>query len=527
MSGGEEAIMATRVEGSPRIGFLMSLVDRSNPMLVRVVRQELRNRAFISIFLLLLAGAAIAAMVVAAVTSERSSGDVSRGLFGTIAFGWAFALWLAQPMGCFRAISTERGDDTWDLLELTGLRPMRVIGGLLLASLVQSALYTSALAPFMVMAYLLRGIDLMTVLFALVVVPLGGIAASALAVFAACLGPNKASRAVLGGLLGLSLVGTWLGSAGLWFNLSEMNYYLGELRSGDADAWLGTVAALNAWLGALALLLVLSGALLAFRAANRSTGPRLVWWILWLNAWCWTLAPFFASHFDLDDWWTVQTIFACVGVGAAGVLGLFSTTEDIELSPRQARSITGARTRWRRLAMLLLGPGAARGRLCWLAMGIVSLAIGVTGWLALGMPTQRQYMPVRDILLGAWTAFAWLAIVFTVADLLYRGWMADWFPTPGLRRGFTLLVLALWSLLPPLGMWIVGIDQQATGLGAFSPISALVLVGQGVDEVFGVYVVFSLLGAAAILVQLVQGLRLRIVTQRVQARDEDRNPRGG
>ena len=192
---------------------LMNLVDRCNPMLVRVVRQELRNRAFISIFLILLAGGAIAAMVVAAITSERASGEVSRGLFAAIAFGWCFALWLAQPMGCFRAVSTERGDDTWDLLELTGLRPPKVISGLLMASLVQSLLYTSALAPFIVMAYLLRGIDLMAVIFALVIVPLGGVAASALAVFAACLGPNKASRAVLGGLLGLSLIGCWQSSS--------------------------------------------------------------------------------------------------------------------------------------------------------------------------------------------------------------------------------------------------------------------------------------------------------------------------
>lgn len=513
---------------SPRTAFLMGLVDRSNPMLVRVVRQELRNRSFISVFMLLLVGAAISAMVVAAIATDRAAVELSRGLFGTIAFGWAFALWLVQPMGCFRAITTERSEDTWDLLELTGLRPMRVVSGLLLASLVQSVLYTSALAPFMVMAYLLRGIDLMMVLFALVVVPLGGVAAAALAVFAACLGPNKASRATLGGLLGLGLVGVWLSSIGLWFNLSELSYYFAQLRAGDLDAWFATALMVNIWLAGLALLLVLSSALLAFRAANRSTGPRLMWWILWFNAWAWTLVGFLiGSHFDMNDWFIGQIIFACAGVAAAGVLGLFSISEDYDLSPRQARSISDARSRVRRLIMLLLGPGAARGRLCWLVMGGLSLAIGAAGWMALGMPKSHNYFNARDALLLAWTGFAWLAILFTVSDWLYRGWLATWFPSPGLRRGFTLLVMALWSLLVPLGLWILGVDLETTGAGLFSPISALILVSEGIDQVLGIYLFFSLLGAAALLVQLVQGLRLRITTQRVQARDEDHNPRGG
>ena len=162
----------------------------------------------------------------------------------------------------------------------------------------------------------------------------------------------------------------------------------------------------------------------------------------------------------------------------------------------------------------------------WLAMGGLSLAIGLSGWWALGTPEHHNYLSVRYILLVAWTGYAWLAIIFTLSDWLYRGWLASWFPSPGLRRAFTLLVLALWSLVVPLGLWIIGIDLQATGLGLLSPVSALMLVGDGLDKVSGIYLIFCLLGAAALLVQLVQGLRLRITTQRVQARDEDHNPRG-
>ncbi len=527
------AASAMPPENQPRSGFLSNFVDRCNPMLVRVVRQELRNRAFIGIFMLLLAGGVIAAMVTAAITSgqlsEQNGENVSRGLFGCIAVGWCFALWLVQPMGCYRSITTERGDDTWDLLELTGMRPAKVISGLMLASLVQSVLYTSMLAPFMVMAYLLRGIDLMAVLFTLIVIPLGSVAASVLAVFTACLGNNKASRATLGGILGLGLFVCWASSAWLWFELNGLTYYFGSLRDGDVKSWAATCAILNVWLGGVALLFVLSAALLSFRAANRSTGPRLMWWILWFNAWCWTFVPFIDSHFDLKDWLFGQIIFAAVGVSAAGILGLFSTTEDLALSPRQARSITDARGWWRRSAMLLLGPGAARGQLSWLAMGSISLLIGLAGWLAMDMATTQNYFLADNFLLCAWTGFAWLAILFFVEELLYRGWIAAWFPTPGFRRAFTLLLLALWCVLVPLTLWIIDGNTKITGLYWLSPITSLILIndgnkaGENIDLFFAV---FSAVGIAALIIQLRKGLRLKITTLRILARDEDHNPRG-
>ena len=518
-------------EKKPHFGFLSSFVDRCNPMLVRVVRQELRNRAFIGIFMLLLAGGVIAAMVVAAITngqlSEQRGEDVSRGLFGTIAVGWCFALWLVQPMGCYRSITTERGDDTWDLVELTGMRPAKVISGLMLASLVQSMLYTSVLAPFMVMAYLLRGIDLMAVLFTLIVIPLGSVAASALAVFTACLGNNKASRATLGGILGLGLFVCWASSAWLWFELNGLTYYFGSLRDGDVESWAATCAILNVWLGGVALLFVLSAALLSFRAANRSTGPRLMWWILWFNAWCWTFVPFIHSHLDFSDWIKLQMVFAVVGVSAAGVLGLFSTTEDFALSPRQARSITDARSWWRRYAMLLLGPGAARGQLSWLAMGTVSLVIGLVGWLTLD--DVKSNLRHTETMLSAWTAFAWLAIIFLVAELLYRGWVVTWFPTPGFRRAFTLLLLALWCILVPLALWIIDGNTKITGLYWLSPITSLILINDHVEmsknSDFS-YALFCAVGIAALVIQLRKGLRLKITTLRILARDEDHNPRG-
>ena len=521
----------TRDGALTRVGrWSARLAEHCNPILVRVVRQELRNRAFVSVFALLLTGGAIAALVAATVAANddhANSSGLARGFFGTIAAGWAFALGVVQPLGCFRAIASERNEDTWDLVELTGLRPLRVVGGLLLASLVQGLLYTSALAPFMVMAYLLRGIDLLEVLFVLILIPLGGIAAAALAVFMACLGGNKASRGFLFALLGLGLLGLWMGSCGLWFNLREISFLLDQLRSGSNEFWLVIAMWVNSWLAHIIIMLVFSSALLAFRAANRSTGPRLAWCALWLNGLAWAvIIPILVSE-ELS--WALSG-FAIGGMIHAGFLGLFAVSEDYELSPRQARSISEARG-WRRPFMLLFGPGAARGRLAWLGLSFLTLGLALGGWILGGakLPADIENRFTHFTLLTwTWTLFAWLAIVLVIGDRLYRGWMAGWFPTPALRRGFVLLLFALWMVVPPIVFKLLGFDLDGL-LGWFSPWTALRLAG-GFETTgtWPAFAAFSLVGLAALVVLFVQGMRqLPLVTHRIIARDDDRNPRGG
>ena len=148
-----------------------------------------------------------------------------------------------QAMTTFQAVIRERNEDTWDLLDLTGMGPRQVLRGLLLANLVQSQLYTAALAPFLVMAYLLRGIDLLTIAFALVVVPLAGVAASTLAVFLASIGNSKAARAFFGGLLGLGLVGMWLTSFAAWFELRWLTWFLDAMLTNNFRGLIGILYA--------------------------------------------------------------------------------------------------------------------------------------------------------------------------------------------------------------------------------------------------------------------------------------------
>ncbi len=502
--------------------------DRWNPILVRVVRQELRSRAFISIFVLLLTGATVAAMIVAAISRDGAAHGVGPGFFGTIAFAWVFALGVAQPLACFRAIANERNDDTWDLVELTGLRPLGVVLGLLWASLVQALLYTAALAPFMVMAYLLRGVDLLAVLFTLVVVPLIGIAACSLAVFTAALSTHKAVRATLGGLLGLGLVFGWLGTTPLWFNLGVLAEITDALRRWSIEAWLGLGGFLNSWAAGVVLLLILAGTLLSHRARDRSFAPRALWWLLWGNAWIWLAVVFIVSP-DADAAYVgiALMVMAVINTAHAQVLGFFAVTEDQELSPRQARAITHP-PRWRARLTWCLGPGSARGRLGYLAMTVLSLTVGFIGWASLDFAYRHNYTDIGEVMAGAASVAAWGAIILVLAEWLTRGPLQRWFDAAVLRRGFALLVIAGLSLLPPLIVWLLGSEIKDTWTSFLSPITTFVQIGdRGVHETPLSFAIFIAVGLLAHLILLIQGLRLRIVTARVLARDDEHNPRGG
>ncbi|MBA3846709.1 MAG: hypothetical protein H0X45_08700 [Planctomycetes bacterium] len=502
--------------------------ERANPILVRIVRQELRSRAFIGVFAVLLVAALIASIVVGTFSDQADEGMAARGLFGVLAWAWWFALVVVQPTVTFLTVANERNEDTWDLVELTGMRPRRVLAGLLTASVVQSILYTSALAPFMLLSYLLRGLDLGTIVIVLLLVPLHGIAASTLAAFCACLGNNKATRALLAVMLIIGLVMLWLGTASMFFSLHTL-HRIGievDVRRWDAEIWAGVGAYLNTWVAFVATMLVLSSALLTFRAADRSSGPRLLWYGLWANGLVWVLI---ANWIDKgDDLGEFLAAFGFGGMLWAMCLGLFSLTEDYELSPRQARAIT-APNRWMRLFTWMLGPGAARGRWAYLVLASLSMAICGAGWLIDESSTRPSYIRIaEELAIKGWALYCYGAIVFVICDRLYRGPLAGLFPTPPLRRGMTILAMAVIALVPLLALVLIDTSLvDSSAFAALSPIGGMVLFDKDLGAASGTYLLLSMIGICATGVLMLEGSRLGIRTQRIVARDNERNPRAG
>ena len=138
----------------------------------------------------------------------------------------------------------------------------------------------------------------------------------------------------------------------------------------------------------------------------------MLWFALWINALAWFVGISWyvqdLSSSSNDEMGHAFGAFAITGVLWAGLLGLFSVSEDQTISPRQARTITQA-PRWRKWATLLHGPGSARGRLAFIAMAILSLGVG-----ALGITLGNGSDYIVRMFIAAWILVCYLAALFVV-----------------------------------------------------------------------------------------------------------------
>ena len=510
-------------------------LDRLNPLFVRHLRQELRNRTYFTVFILLLVISGLASLAFCAGLQEgRAVGD---HLFGVLAAALSFALWVAQPLGAYRAMGQERDDDTWDLIDLTGMRPGAILRGKLANSLAQGLLFTSAMAPFMLMAYLLRGIDLFSIVFWIAFIQFGGICLAAAGAFWGCLGPNKASRAGLGGLFFLACLVAWGMSCVLWFEELQRGRPISqEFVRDPVEAWMAVVAGINGGVLVVYLAIAFGSALLTFRADNRSTGPRRAWVLTMVNglAWFVFLYLFLFSHGSRDRYY----LFASAAIGwmiASFLLSFFTIAEDFDLSPRQARWLREGGWR-RRLVAWAFGPGAARGRL-------LTLALTASGWCLLFLPalilepsTSRYVM--KDLVMTQVVLFGlsgYFLFLFAVSDATLR--RVAPFSTAWSRRVVCLAVLVFFAFVPMIAGWLLAEPEL---LAPLSPLAAVLDAADAVDHarlsdwsgmigVIGywwpVFIGINILGAGILLIQALR--QWHPVIQRVQATEADRNPRSG
>ena len=243
-----------------------------NPLLIRTLRQEVRNRAFLGIYLALLAAGALTSAVVAASNDGERPGQI---LFVILSLASTGALWFYQPLTAYRAMAREREDDTWDLMELTGMSPGRIARGIVATSLVQGLFILAALAPFLAVAYLLRGVDVVTLVIFLAGALAGALSLGALATLLGCLGKTKATRTGLVSLLTIALLLLWLISWPIWIEVTRRSGIAGAIASNPLGGWL--VAGTTLWHILLAggLCLILAMTLMTHRAGDRSRLPRI------------------------------------------------------------------------------------------------------------------------------------------------------------------------------------------------------------------------------------------------------------
>ena len=373
--------------------FIERLDPWLNPILVRTLGQGLRSRLFASAYLVATLGAAVATLFVLAMPSSNNEGQAGSVLFWLVTGAWGIHAWVMQPSATAALVQQERTGETWELLTLTGMRPRAVVLGLIGAALSQTLLIGAALSPFLVLAYLLRGVGLDALITVAWLIPLGSLASASALVWLCCVSQTKRK--------------VQTGAFTVVFVVAALIIFANVLLRGGSTGGFGletSLATANALIMATLVFVVLAITVLTPIAQDRSSGPRLMWWLVWLN-----LAGWIAVDPSTHGW----EFLAGAGLVWFCILGWCAVSEPEDLTPRQ-RQDDARLPLWRQPFQVVLGPGAARGRR-WLAVSVMM------AWV----PTLITLHDAKELLLVTSYGLAILALGEPALRLFGARWLSD------------------------------------------------------------------------------------------------------
>lgn len=150
------------------------LDDKLNPIVVKELRQAVKSRMVVGILGLFL-GLQLLLLGFFLLSGEsRAQSQVIDWSAGYEIFRiqqgvLLFTIMIAVPAYACVRLANERTDQNVDLMFISTLRPASIVWGKFFAAMVLGLLVFSACAPFMTFAYLLRGIDMPSILTVLAV----------------------------------------------------------------------------------------------------------------------------------------------------------------------------------------------------------------------------------------------------------------------------------------------------------------------------------------------------------------------
>jgi hypothetical protein len=354
-------------------GFLVGIDDRLNPIVVKELRQAVKSRVVIAVLLLFLILQLGILMIYLVMTEIRqaNAADVYAGrtifqILQGILLGTCMVL---IPAYAGVRLAAERSDTNVDLLFISTLRPRAIIAGKFQAAVVLILLIFSACAPFMTFTYLLRGIDIPSILIVLAMDFLAVLLGTQLAIFLGAVSTNWGIKILLG-LIGLGCL--------CWLFGGTMASGVGLLESGIGFAfdslnfWLIAGAIVTVVASVIGLLFTWSVAIVSPPSANRALPVRLYL----LGAWLVTggvailLTWKFRSPIPLMVWMISVTVLFCLQI-------LSAINEREQWGVRVARTIP--RRWWLRGPAFLFYSGAVGGVL--FAILLIASSIGLSSYL--------------------------------------------------------------------------------------------------------------------------------------------------
>jgi hypothetical protein len=252
----------------PVAGKLDEFSDRLSPMLVKELRQGLRAKTFVILFLAL---QGLLCVVLLSAIGASSDGDSGPSVSRVIFFFFALAALVAQPLRGVGALHNEIKGNTIDLMMLTRLGSWRIVLGKWVAIVSQTGLLLMAIAPYLILRYFFGRMELFAELLLLGLIFTGSAIFTALTV-----GLSAIPSILVRGLLPLGIA-FYLGAGIMAVTFSnELSSMIRFCTLQDKDeAWgLLTGLSVGLYLGWMAL--AMGASMIAPMAENHSTSRRLV-----------------------------------------------------------------------------------------------------------------------------------------------------------------------------------------------------------------------------------------------------------
>lgn len=464
--------------------WIEALGDRMNPVAVKEFRQAVQSRWVITILMIfLLVNLAIIGGSVMLSISPETSTDLGREVFSALLIVLLFTCMWFVPLYSGIRLTMERNDANIDLLFISTITPGSIVRGKFLAAMGLTLLIFSTCMPFMVLTYLLRGVDLPTIFFAMALGFMVCALANAMGIFAGCVSGSAIIRGIVdvGVLLGLFFLAISTVSM-----LHSAMFYGGLMFVSGGSMWrtLGVYLICEAL--AIGLLYVLSEAMVSPKTSNRMLIPRL-----YITG-CWM-----ATGVAMVLWSVVETSRGPIEVWTALSGGLFialivaSLGERDTWSARMRRTIP--RNRLLRSLAFLFYTGSAGGIIWSTLLFVATMAVGVAvmgltlpggtgsgftetvadlamtfGYILCYCLTVAALRPwvLRNVATPNLSVFAaFLGMFLCLAPYLVAFFLEDkWWPVPPWYTFFSPMVLAMNNTItkdavgPLLIAWLVPVS---------------------------------------------------------------------
>jgi len=430
---------------SGRLARLLDWIDgRLNPIVVKELRQAVRGRFVVAVLILSLLGQTVVVagfLLTSGINADRLATTPSGAATFTVLFTVLFASTLFFiPIYSGLRMSAERSDSSADLLFITTVRPRTIVVGKMLSIAMLTALIFFSSLPFMVFSYVLRGIDVATILILLAIAFVLVCSQSIGAMFVGCIPASKPFKFVLaGGFVTLTAV---IFGPLLRF-LMEMVRSTSLMTLMAPAFWRGLTVWLALVLAVDVVLLVLTAALIAPSTANRALPVRAVFALLWLVS---LAAAFWYAKQGRDS--HLVLVWAIPNAMIA-VLVLFSAIGERERwGPRVARTIP-SNLPGRAVAFLFYSGGA--GGTLW-SMLFLASTVGLYQLAVFLFPPR--WIEDSSRWYPTWFLHGALALIAyaMTALLLRRTWLRR---VPArVTWGIALALFLFFVLIPPLVLFI-------------------------------------------------------------------------